>query len=1154
MAVNRFMKPAEQPLLNTYVRLPFKEMSMAYNQVQKEHDAGEKLANSLDDEILKVRASTNQHATVLGGIRKNLDSELSKLYDKHGGRYADMVPELTQIKSRLDLDFNDGNLYAIKETTRSKEEELEDAKATAREDGNYSEMYNPLFGAERDWYEQMHYGYKQVEDPTAESGFRWEVDPESTDGWKVNSSGQTVLSPYVYKGIHRPSDQIKEANDKIFNPIKASWTKWTEENPDTGLTVMNERRAITRQKIYKSALENYTYLPNNMQLEISAEVASMNDKDKMGAATHAINAVYGDPPAQIANPDGEGMIENPMAISKNNALQKIKDDPNSLTQWASADYVGYMGEKYTFTGTAGARTYDNAQRNANKYPIEKSDWVVKIGDDSSIQAGTIRTTQPDGSELISDLDDPIDKYVNIVNDNSVNYENLVREYEATKGQYSLNDPYHKEWQAKIDNAKFQYEQSSMALIGLTQQAAKDMGVLETPQGVKYMNNNGRYVYVDRVLQDGSINPDWNMHGWNSIQFDDNGEVLNIEQVNRDAKGPQDNIFKYMDQSKGLFNNVSMLGGSKDSPLMNRVNVLQSNNGYFDGRSIQAPTLSSSGSKKVDGEVVKKLPALLGQADTMFTLTDGTQVKWADIIGTGNDKVAKEVVDDFLQGKYEDNFVWLTQPTPSGEYLGILTLPKDNTGSNETIDLVFKAPEEIRRTWRNQGEFERPLGDGSGMTEMVTLPRTESQKQNWDANERGQIDFARASRSPGNISMSSAEDGENNPLGYYYFNQNPDGQPITNEQYVFQPQAGLVKTIVNGEYVYTTGNELYNVDSDMQDIGMLITLNDPMYSGSKAFYANEFKQNPNPIAREGIVVNETSEARGVDVSGEFFSTNLRKGQVMLPEQRINEVQMTSYNTNNGWTFNNGFEGLNKQTADILAYQSKAYGEKRHTEISDKISSTFNNVDVTLTDGSTANFSTLLNNGDLELIPVSNVNGEFSLPLASGARSYAQQKRMYDDWVDRGKPYPPIADPENGGFHVLGQAVDLDSTTAMYDYILVDKTGKISNIGNNKVGSHSTSEGYNRQRGTRKGFKVSELTGTGGNKLFPNYFNTSLNSLFDHMGTTPKAVKDMHKGTSAYRDADHLPDMKQFDQEWWHWSLGELTNSASSGSYTYPSWAK
>ena len=1152
MAVNRFMKPAEQPLLNTYVRLPFKEMSMAYAQVQKEHDAGEKLNDSLDDEILKVRASTNQHSTVLGGIRKGLDAELSALYDKHGGRYADMVPELTKIKNKLDLDFNDGNLYAIKETTRALEEDLDPDIAKARKEGNYSEDYNPLFGAERDWFEQTHFGYKRVEDENSPSGYKWEADNESTDGWKVNSTGQTVLAPYTYAGIHKPSKQIKTANEQIFNPIKASWTKWTEENPDTGITVMNERKAITRQKIYKSALENYTYLPNNMQLEIDAEVQMMGEKGRMGSATHAINAVFGDPPAMIQNPDGEGMIENPMAEAKKNALQKIKDDPNSLNQWASADYVGYMGEKYTFTGEAGSRTYDNSQRNNNKYPIDKSDWVVKIGAESSIQAGTVRTQKVDGNELISDLDDPIDKYVNIVNDNSVTYESLVREYEATKGQYTLNDPYHKEWQSKIDNAKFQYEQSSMALIGLTQQAAKDMGVLETPQGLKYMNKEGRYVYVDRVLPDGTINPDWNMHGWNAIQFDTNGEVQNVEQTNRDAKGPQDNIFKYMDQSKGLFNNVSLMGGSEDSPLMNRVNVIQSNNGYFDGRSVQAPTVSSSGSKKVDVELVKKLPTILGQADTEFTLTNGSKVKWADIIGTGKDKIKKDVVDDFLQGKFKDNFVWLTQPTPDGEYLGILTLPKDSKDSNDTIDLIFKAPDEVRRTWRNQGEFERPLGDGSGMTEMVTLPRTEAQKQNWDANERGSIDFARASRSPGNISMSSAEDGENNPLGYYYFNQNPDGTPIANEQYIFQPQAGLIKTVINGEPVYTTGKEVFNVDSDMQDIGMLITLNDPTYAGSKAFYANEFKQNPNPIAREGVPVNVASEARGIDVSGEYFSTNLRPGQVMLPEQRVNDVQMSSYNTNNGWTFNNGFEGLNKQTADILAYQSKAYGEQRHNDLSSTISSKFKNTDVTMSDGSTQSFTTLLNNGDLELVPVSSVNGEFSLPLSSGARSFAQQKNMYDDWVSGGKVGPPVANPEEGGFHVMGQAIDLDNTVGMYDYILVDKTGNISSIGTNTKGAHTTSEGYDRTNSTRSGFKVSELTGASGNKIFPDYFNTSLTSLFDHMGKTPQVVKDMHKSSSVYREADPLPNMKQFDKEWWHWSLGELTG-ASSG-YVYPSWAK
>ena len=86
MGVNRFMKPAEQPLMNTYVRLPFEQMSMAYNQIQKEHDAGEKLAGSLDDKILKVRASTPLHIQALSQIRTDLDNKLSSLYDKHGGR------------------------------------------------------------------------------------------------------------------------------------------------------------------------------------------------------------------------------------------------------------------------------------------------------------------------------------------------------------------------------------------------------------------------------------------------------------------------------------------------------------------------------------------------------------------------------------------------------------------------------------------------------------------------------------------------------------------------------------------------------------------------------------------------------------------------------------------------------------------------------------------------------------------------------------------------------------------------------------------------------------------------------------------------------------------------------------------------------------
>ena len=1132
MAVNRFMKPAEQPLLNTYVKLPFQEMSLAYNTIQKEHDAGEKLNNSLDDDILKVRASTPLHTSVLAEIRGGLDKELSALYDKHGGRYADMVPELTKIKKSLDQDFNDGSLFAIKETTKRKEKNLDKDIQKARSKGNYSEVYNPLFGGERDWYDFYHHGYKRDEEG-------WSIDEDSQDGWTTTPDGRMILTPYTYKGIHKPSDQLAEANTKIFAPIHEDYSKWIHENPDTGLTQMKEMKAITRQKVYKSAYENWTYLPDNMKMEIQAEVGGMGEKELLGAATHAINAVFGDPVAGT-----------PGAEAKEKTLEAIKNNPAVARQWAAADYVGYMGEKFTFGSESESTTFDNAQFNKNKYPIDKSDWVVKIGDISTIQAGTVRTPFADGNELISDLSDPIDKYINIVEDNALAYEDVVREYENTKANYTLNDPYHEEWAKKIDNAKFAYEQSSMALIGLTQQAAKDMSVLETAEGIKYMDSNGRYVYVDRVLANGQINPDWNMHGWNSVQFDANGDVLNIEDVNRDAKTPQDNIYKYMDAAKGLFSSMASLGGTSSSPLMERVNTIQSNSGFFDGRSTQAPTLSSTGSKRVDAEIVKKLPSLLGQADTKFTTTDGKMVKWSDIVGTGSDKISQVTMKAFVDGDFSDNFQWLTEPTPDGKYIGILTLP--SADGTSTVDLLFDAPEEVRRTWRNQGEYERPIGDGSGMTEMVTLPRTESQKQNWDANERGQIDFQRTNQSAaGNVGMSSAEDGENNPLGYYYFNQLPNGDPIQNESYVFQPRAGLLKNIVNGQEIYTDGTELYNVDSDMQDIGMLITLNDPQYAGAKAFYGNEFKTNPNPIAREGIPVKVESEARGIDISGEFFSTNLKPGQIMLPERRITQTQMTAYNTQNGWTFNSGFEGLNKQTADILAHQSKAFGDEHFNTLSSKITGKFNGSTVTMNDGSTSDFNTLLNNGDLELVPVSNVDGKFSLPLISGARSYAQQETMYKEWVDGGKVGDPVADPKNGGFHVMGQAVDLARGDNYYDYILVDNTGNIASIGTNTSGTHSIVSGYNQTGSSKSGFRVSELTDAGGTMLFPDYMKSTLTSLFDHLGTTPQAVKDMHKEYGNYKEADPLPDMKQFDKEWWHWSLGELTG-ASSG-YVYPSWA-
>ena len=51
MAINRINTPAQQSLMETYVPLPFQEMSAAAQMIQQRHDKGEVLAESLDDDL-----------------------------------------------------------------------------------------------------------------------------------------------------------------------------------------------------------------------------------------------------------------------------------------------------------------------------------------------------------------------------------------------------------------------------------------------------------------------------------------------------------------------------------------------------------------------------------------------------------------------------------------------------------------------------------------------------------------------------------------------------------------------------------------------------------------------------------------------------------------------------------------------------------------------------------------------------------------------------------------------------------------------------------------------------------------------------------------------------------------------------------------------
>jgi len=299
MAVNRYMKPAEQPLLDTYVPLPFKEMSMAYATKQKEHDNAEELAGTLDDDILKVRASTPLHSRELGNIRNNLDTDLAALVDKHGGRYADMVPELNKMKKNLDQDFQNGNLYAIKTTTKRKGKLDKDIQKEETK-GSYSREYSPYLGGEGSFNSFYGQGIEYNDDGTS-----YEYSEDSNEGWALRPDGTRVLKTYEYKGLHKGAEQLKIANTQTFDKIKADLTKWQQETKEGEMT-SNELKQISLSKVYTAAFNDAKYYPDDFQQELDLIVGSwMTPKAVISSAKNAINNVFGVEPKDDATKEAK---------------------------------------------------------------------------------------------------------------------------------------------------------------------------------------------------------------------------------------------------------------------------------------------------------------------------------------------------------------------------------------------------------------------------------------------------------------------------------------------------------------------------------------------------------------------------------------------------------------------------------------------------------------------------------------------------------------------------------------------------------------------------------------------------------------------------------------------------------------------------------
>ena len=1091
MAINRYMKPANQPLLDTYVPLPFKEMSMAYAVQQKEHDDAEVLADSLDDKILKVRASTPLHSKVLTQIRTDLDTELSDLVDKHNGRYADMVPELTKIQTRIAQDFQNGDLGAIKRSTKSYEDKLLKAKQKAEEKGEYSSQFSPVMGGEGAW----NYFYQPGYDKDSKS---WTfTDDNTSTGYQILGDGRKVLKTYEYTGLHKGAEQLKEANTLTFDKLKPDILAITTENEKTGRKWSQEQKQITLSKIYRAAHNDKDYYSDDFKKELNYIIDNTSDDWIFEAATSAIDNIYG-------LEESEGKTKALGGLTKDDGSPS-----DSAKDFAKTSYVGIMGEKYLMSDLMTSDTYDASGSKKNQFGIPRADWIPNVeGDTPLVTAG--RPIRLDGKEAIAESGDPIPEYIKVVNANKDAYDQTVADYEAMKASGTMDAEYQEEWDQKINNAEYQYKSASLAITNLAQNAASQLNARKLP--------NGDYEYVDPeegggvvTLKKGDSRIKHN--GWDRIQFGEDGTPLSLENAAADMVK-----FNPWDAKTGFMGRV-FRAGDKNSPLFVTMNNIQENfeggldGGYFGGRSQSLPTYNTTTSKVMDASIFSNIITTVGEEDFEYNTTSNGQnelglpsdVTLAQLINA--DIISKDTVENL--DDYVKKALWTAVPNPAtSNYQGVISLPvKGKENENATITLFFDAPKEVKQTWSRQGEFEE-VDPEDGSVSVITRPRTAPERMLFHDMFNAQLDIQRAISIPGNISMSSYEDSEGSSLGFYYFGETPDGVPIRNEQYVFQPRAGLAKSIdlATGDYIYTTGDEQFNVDSDPTEIAQLIALNDPTQSASKSFWQNQVNDNASnnyPIAIEGRALNETSEARAVDIQGNPYLTQLHEGQMILPDDRYTQQDLDQHSKSHAK--NLSYVGLQKPLVDIIVETNEDYTINMNTLIDKQLETLFtnnptlNSTAVELADGSTTQFQF----GNFTVDPIHGTdNGYFTLPLVSGARTYQQQNQMYTDWVEGGKTGDPVANPAVGGFHVMGQAIDVASDGNLYDWVLRAPEEVVSLGG---VKPHMISVIRNGNREQVRGFKISELK-LGGKNVFPNFAKQSLSTLFERLNSTKKLYTD------------------------------------------------
>jgi hypothetical protein len=1200
MAINEYMSPAKQNVMNTYVPLPFQEMAAFAGQQKKKDSQGEMLFNATQDSIMGIQAYHPAEKKYLKEYRENVTTQLSDLYNQYNGNYYAMIPELKSIARQVDKDMKFGNLYQIKTNTANVNEYM-GAMNKAKSEGKYDDIFNPFLdpGNFNTW----------IQEGVGSDGMINYEDHMSYN----DATGQSTFNPFIFSSLHPHVDHDEET-DAIFKDLQKELveTDVIDMDPDSetsGQVIKTKNNSINRARLYdvasKATSNNMASLNsgfrNELNLMLSPEWYNTEEDWATSINEYAnryLKNLFGD------QEDGQETIAQ---VLEENPLTDQNGQPtDAAIAYARAGLLGYMAERFlesdlTFdiTSTKGGNTTPgNTGPDVNDINFEKStvgSVNITVGkpilEETWSWNGEEATSKPE--RIVISEQEPqwqASYFAQKIKNLKVDYMNIVNEKLNLERTGTLDAKMREDYDARILLAESKMKNYEFSLMNLFQQAASNLDIEANPASMdengfaSQVNLNGVwYDYNNAADRDAFM-----QNGFTFLQFDEDGDpIAGVGDMQKlyNIAGTADNYAQILTQWDGYF---QWVGPGNAAPIYSEMTQIVGDTKPFDGRNYNNNQFKGTGFSDIDKEEAKTYTQILfGEEDHPWVLEDGNTLTSQQVLelmedfGWGQSPTAenKTLEEDYRIGK---NVVLHYSSTPMGAFDGYAV--ELNIATNDpnkpNLRLYTAATPQYQNLHLNYTK------DDKG--KQIELSTNQQMVNN--SNFLAYLDQSKAREIPGNIIPSNTLRSDGMPVGLYYFGQGPDGEAISLGNNIFVPTKGTIVDYENGQPIYSDGNTFYNGD-EVTQLGNILMFNDPARINEAGYWLKKDKKNANNqgIDTEGWDIvpqgqpNKPVTANEMvfdvnDAFGSEFGFLAKKGQTVYDDNhwQTHNLFDVGFGMASGNSVIDSNINIKKPLAEMMKLSfdevNRVLGSSRMVDgqqinffdRSDKNGNLYGIFDVLksfklpYTSGEAylnQNVGQLIENGELQVGFVSGGADGFRIPISDISRSYTGQQQAHQEWVDGGKVGPYVAEG-NKGFHVIGQAFDISQEPGHYDMAIFDKNGTMLSTFSDleEVGNDFGNLGD--IKGIIAGVVLKSLSQAGSREATRGgMYGTDAFPASDPLSKTRQ--EDLGYQDNPFGEVYTYEPLLQNPKEWWHFSIGEFgynKDNLFNTSIVHPDWIK